>query len=126
MALVSPGLRAFIEDHIDNFEQVEVLARLWSDGTPTSARQLAELLQMEERSAANALEQLGRLRLVKPVTGGYTAASGPHDALVDELVRLHQGNRRVLIELLAELALARLRLGGIRAFADAFKWRGKK
>jgi DNA-binding IclR family transcriptional regulator len=126
VSLVSRTLRDFLERSIDNYEQVEVLVLMSAEARPITARELAETLHMEERSAANALEHLWRLGVIAPVTGGYHCVPGEHTATVGELARLHRDNRQAVVGLLAELALDRLRVGNIRAFADAFKWRGKK
>jgi hypothetical protein len=123
---LSVQVRAFLRDHIESYEQLEILFML--RGQPAdhwSVQQLAERLQLPRDTIEEALQGLAR-------AGGVNERSRPeeavryfprtaeHAATIDSLATAYQVNPLAVIKLMSANAIERVRTAAIHTFADAF------
>jgi predicted ArsR family transcriptional regulator len=125
-------LHAFVLDHVESFEQLEILVLLLRDRARawTDAETAAEL-RLDPSSARASLEELERHGLA---ARGEQAQARPAwcfrardpalDALATRLARAYAEQRVAVVELMAACAVERIRTSALRTFAEAFRLRG--
>lgn len=122
----NPAIRRLLFDVVDSIEKLEVLVHVLQSGPAASSkiameRGLPEALVLE---AGPPLVTAGILR----EHGGlyaYNPANSRADA-VAELGRLYTEDRIVVLRLIAQIAIERVRSQAATVFADAFLFRSKK
>jgi hypothetical protein len=127
LAETDPQVRDFLLEHVETYEQLEVLLllcrqrdRSW---TPES---VGERLRLSTLVAAKALDDLTRGRLVDHLRVGrqssytFRPASTKLASTVEALVREYDESPLNIIHLMNTNALDRVRSAAARTFADAF------
>lgn len=122
---VGDAASAFLRDHIDSFESLEILLLLRRERTPYTAEELSRRLKTRAPLIDDALASLVRARLVNAdqnVLTLYTYADedSARDAIVGSLDRIYRDEPIQIMRLMSTNAIERLRTSTIRAFADAF------
>jgi len=118
---VPAHVRAFIHEHIDSVEQLEVLLLVRAHpGREWSAREVADELRIDPGSAEQRLEDLVRVGLLADGSAGvrYAPETPELARQVDELAQLYQSHRVAIISVIFSRPSER-----IRSFADAFRIR---
>ena len=123
---LSAQVRAFLRDHIESYEQLEILFILRGQpGAHWSVQQLAERLQLPPDTIEDALQGLAR-------AGGINERARPEEAVryfprtaeqaatIDSLATAYQVNPLAVIKLMSANAIERVRTAAIHTFADAF------
>jgi DNA-binding transcriptional ArsR family regulator len=130
----SPEARAFLAEHIESFEELEVLSFLHDHrDTARTADEIAASIGLRGSIVETALAALRQRRLVDRSSEGRTqrhslAALEPETmrGLV-ALVQTYRDDRLEILKLMNAIAFERIRNAAIRTFADAFVvGKGKK
>jgi hypothetical protein len=122
---VSEAVRAFLADHVDGFQELELLAALVARGGSASIEDLARDAHTTVSELVPAVERLrgsGVLDAGEPRDACRVAVDDPR---LEELVEIYRRDPVVVLRMLNSLAIERVRLGATRAFADAFLIRRK-
>lgn len=122
-------LQAFLFEHVDTFEALDVLVRVYRHrDRDWTADAIAADVNLTPELAAEALEHLEAHGLVErqPTGFRYHAATDALDAAVQRIVQVYASERLTIIQFMATNALDRLRTSANQRFADAFRLRGKK
>ncbi|HVX42185.1 MAG TPA: hypothetical protein VHB25_21670 [Gemmatimonadaceae bacterium] len=122
---ISESLRAFIREHIQSVEQMEVLLLLYST-TPKewSAVRVARELRIDAMSASRRLADFAERGLISARAGDeallywYEGSSPNNDRAIAELDRANRERRTTLIGVIFSTPS-----DDVRAFADAFRLR---
>lgn len=122
---LSEALRAFIREHIQSVEQMEVLLLLYTT-TPKewSAVRVARELRIDPMSASRRLADLTERGLIAMRPGEeallywYEGSSPANDRAIAELDRANRERRTTLIGVIFSTPS-----DDVRAFADAFRLR---
>ena len=126
---LSPETQAFLREHIEEYEHLELLLLLFRDQERTwSADEAAERLALSPRVVSEALAHLRSRGLVAGAAGPtpgfrFHAVGQSTSAAVRELATAYEQSRLSIIRQMNANALERLRTSAIRAFADAFRLR---
>jgi hypothetical protein len=124
---ITPGVRAFVRDHIRSLEQLEILLLLLKDETRSwSAEAAARELRTTTASAAARLEEMASrnlldVRIAEQIFYRYAPVSPALDAAAKETARAYK-ERPVAVT----TAIYSQPEDEIRAFADAFRIRKKE
>ena len=127
----SEALQRLLRDNLTSFEQLEIVLLLRRDPaiewTPTM---LCEQLSIPQELIEGALVGLEAGGLVCRTASGtsfrYSPSSSTMAAAIDELEQAHLHHRAALLSTMSVNAIARIRSGPMRAFADAFIMNKKK
>ena len=112
---------------VDTLEKLEVARVLSRDQTPRSVEELTAAIGLPGAALEEAIAGLRASRVViADVTGFRLDPDGPHAAGIAALVKAYDDDRVRVLHLLTQRALARIREGAARTFADAFVLRPKK
>ena len=129
---LSPETQAFLREHVEEYEHLELLLLLFRDRERAwSAGEAAERLSLSPSVVWEALAQLRSRGLVEEAAGPpprfrFPAMGQTAPAAVLELAAAYEQNRLSIIRQMNANALERLRHSAIRAFADAFRLRRGK
>jgi hypothetical protein len=122
-----------LREHVETYEQLEVLLLLHRDRNRTwNADAAGTALSLSPEAAADALDHLyGRGLLAMAPSGSarlfrYALTRGHTDEAVARLAREYGENRLEIIKLMSAYAIERVRTAAIRAFAVAFVLRRKE
>jgi hypothetical protein len=131
LAELSAQLEAFLFDHVESFEELEVLLLVHQRrDTAWTAKQAAVELRIGADAAARAFQRLHDIRLVEQVGNSEPRYKYRPDPLqaerVDELANTYESDRLVVINTLSKQAIERIRVSAARTFADAFRLGGRK
>lgn len=133
MAAVDPEVRQFLLQHVETYEQLEVLLLLCRQRDRSwSPEAVGERLRISTLVAAKALDDLCRARLVDQLKVGrenaytFRPASTKLGSTVEALVRVYDDSPLNIIHLMNANALDRVRSAAARTFADAFVFDPKK
>jgi DNA-binding transcriptional ArsR family regulator len=127
---LSPALRKLLDAHVESFEKLELLMFLRrSPGQRSTIGDLSLALDLggdEVRAIVAALSAGGLV--ARAADGGIVLdPQRPEDrGVLDELARVYEEDKIVLVKAIAETAMDRLRNLAGRAFADAFVIRKKR
>jgi hypothetical protein len=118
-------VRAFIEEHINSIEQLEILLFLHRHHDRSwTAAELSRELYISEESAARRLEDFAARKLVVRVEKGHRYQSVPVTApsyrVIGLLATAYQERRVRVVNLVFSKPVDH-----VRSFADAFKFRKK-
>lgn len=124
-------VRAFMLEHIDSYEQLEILLLLRLEATESwSELRISERLGLPVSLTADAVTALIAHGLVTRPGGGPRCAFAPRsealDEAVTELARSYASQRLDIVKLMSSNAIKRMRTDALRAFADAFVLRKDK
>ena len=132
-AEIPDDVQALLRDHIESYEQLEVLLLLRREvGKTWAAERISERLGISPALAADALAALGTSRLVvahedEPETRyAYAPEKASLVETVNRLASDYASARIEIIKLMSANAINRVRTGALRAFADAFVIRKDK
>jgi hypothetical protein len=118
-----PGLKQFIEHHIESVPQLEALLLLRQEPQRQwAAGDIAKALYIPEDAADSLLADFGRRGfaiLVPSAAGCYTyrTRDAESDRLIDELASVYRERRVAVISLIYSKPLNR-----VQTFADAFRF----
>jgi hypothetical protein len=125
--MVSETAKALLRDHIESFEQLEILLLLHRRGGDTwVADAITDELKVDSDSVSEALGHLcrGHLVTVRGEGRGRIFQYGPEDPAMDAAVRdlaqAYAENRLDVMNLMNANALERVRTSALRAFANSF------
>lgn len=129
-APIDPAASAFLRDHVNSFETLEVLVVLSRATGPLSSAIIAAAASLPEHVVVDALAPLVRCGAVARPTGAATFVLRPRGPDLDHAVRTlleaYRTDRLAIIRQMSANAMDRVRLAAVRAFADAFVVGGKK
>jgi DNA-binding transcriptional ArsR family regulator len=123
---LTPELRAFVAERVDGFEELAVLVALSSRGGECSTSELASATRQSASEASRVVERLRERGLLAPAAADGQVRLAGDDPRLAELCEIYQRDPVVVLRLLNELAIERVRGGATRAFADAFLLRRNK
>ena len=124
--MISENAKALLRDHIESFEQLEILLLLHRRaGDTLDSDSIAVELKLDFDTVTEALGHLCRGRLVVRVEGeARVFRYGPDrpgmDAAVSNLAESYDENRLDVINLMNTNAIERVRTSAMRAFANSF------
>jgi predicted transcriptional regulator len=131
---VPENARALLRDHVESYEQLEVLLLLRAEvGVPWTPDAVAERLRIDMGSAESALQHLATHGLVelqrqtgvtdrfcyKPQTSALATAAAA-------LAQAYEERRAAVMALLSANAIERVRASVLHTFAEAFRLRKRK
>ncbi len=122
------SVRRLLESPFDSFEKLEVGIALFEAPAHTSSiPELASKLGLTRELVERAVLELARTGIVH-VAGGLTrlTVSGADAPAFAELARLYEEDRLLVVRIMSEVAMDRIRGMAARTFADAFQLRKKK
>jgi DNA-binding transcriptional ArsR family regulator len=125
---LSQTLRKLLDTHVESFEKLELLMLLRRAPGSQTAGELALALSLgadEIRETAAALSAAGLVTRAPDGRISLAPQTAEQRAALDELARVYEEDRIVLVKAIAETAMERLRSLAGRAFADAFVIRKK-
>jgi hypothetical protein len=123
---LTPEVRAYVAQHVDGFDEFELLVALSERRGSCAFPELALAMRQSPLELASLVDRLrGRRLLAEAATDGWVRLADP-DPRLAVLVDVYRRDPVVVLRLLNELAIERLRLGATRAFADAFLVRSRK
>jgi hypothetical protein len=112
---------------VDTLEKLEVARVLSRSQSPRPVPEITAEIGLPQPAIEEAIAGLRDSRVViADVTGYRLDPQGPHAAGIAALVKLYDDDRVRVLHLLTQNALARIRAGAARTFADAFVLRPKK
>lgn len=120
-----PAVRAFLREHIETYEQLELLLLLQRQPLEAwSARRLAERRSYTLDLVEEALEGLARTRTIERAASTGEVRYAPLDsvqrATIDALAAAYERNPLAIIKLMSANSIERVRTAAIHTFADAF------
>jgi DNA-binding IscR family transcriptional regulator len=120
-------VQAFLRDHIESYEQLEILLLLWRERVAVwTVEHISARLRIPAPLAAAALASLSASRLVEsrddqPEPGlAYAPATATLDEIVNRLAGAYANKPIEIIKLMSANAIQRVRTAALQAFADAF------
>ncbi|MEO8185153.1 MAG: hypothetical protein ABI895_40620 [Deltaproteobacteria bacterium] len=129
---VAADVQTFLREHIESYEQLEILLllRAQPDRSWAPAAAASEL-GISEGLAEGALRFLCRERLLGVDAGGvvrfkYAPETPALVELVARLAAAYVDSRLAVMRLMTANAIERLRVGAVTRFADAFLLRRKR
>jgi len=122
---VPETVQRFLLQHVESFEQLEILMRLRAQQpTSSSAATLSEKLGLSLEFTAEALTALIAQGLVQRHEAEAGFRFAPTSKLLkeaaDELAECYGRHRLEIVKLINANAIKRMRTSALRAFADAF------
>jgi hypothetical protein len=124
---VSPQVREFLKANIPGHEHLEVLLCMCRDPKPFTAQDISARLELPIEVTKDAMTHLWRIKLLETRSMGdrqfgfaYVPPTPQIDASVHALVAEYSANRFGVVQLIATLAIDRIRNATIHHFADAF------
>jgi hypothetical protein len=126
------ALRAFLIAHVENYEQLEALRLLCRSKVGLTAADVASALKLETLEAQQVLERLARSKLAERAAVGaddvfrYSPGTPELSSNVQLLLIAYDEDRVRLVELMTANAIERMRTTALRAFADGFRFGGRK
>ena len=124
--MVTEELGAFLRDHIDSYEALDVLLLLRRERTAWTAEALCARLRTRAPLIDDALATLVRAHLVSAAVEhmepsySYADTNLARDAIVGALECAYREEPIEIMRLMSTNAIERLRTSAIRGFADAF------
>ncbi|HWU90229.1 MAG TPA: hypothetical protein VN253_23355 [Kofleriaceae bacterium] len=114
-------VRELAVEVLDSFEKLEALLCVASSNGSCPVEVIVSATGLDRGVLADALADLvAQGVLVASGTEYALAADGPWSAHVRALVQLQQSDRMLVVAIMSQAAVRRLRLRAERAFADAF------
>ncbi len=127
MSRAPAQVRRLLEDPLDTFEKLEITAVLWRAAAHTqSPSELATRTQLSVDMVERALAELAQAKFVQ-VSGGLArlVVRPEQREGVQALVEMYEADRILVVRLLSEISMTKIRGMAARAFADAFQLRKK-
>jgi hypothetical protein len=130
--MISDNAKALLRDHIESFEQLEILLLLRRRGADTvDSDAIAIELKLDFDTVTEVLGHLCRGHLAARVGGEarlfrYSADRPGMDAAVSNIAQSYAENRLEVINLMNTNAIERVRTSAMRAFANSFLLGGGK
>lgn len=126
---VPPHVTELLTNRVDSFEKLEVIVALHAAPRMTmTVDQLAQQLKLSRDTIRETMMALRGDSLVELTSTGEVQLLPPsnrdHTAVTD-LVSLYNEDRLMIVRIMGEIALERIRTMTSRAFADAFIIRKK-
>lgn len=122
----SPAIRRLLSDVVDSIEKLEVLVHLQQTG-PAPVSKIAVARGIPEPLVLEACAPLVTAGLLREQAGLYVY--NPDNSRAEELAelgKLYVEDRIVVLRLIAQIAIERVRSQAATVFADAFVFRSKK
>jgi hypothetical protein len=124
--MISEKAKALLRDHIESFEQLEILLLLHRRRDDTWVPDsVATELKLDPDNMDEALGHLCRAHLAVRVEGAarpfqYSPGNPATDAAVGDLAQAYADNRLEVMNLMNTNAIERVRTSAMRAFANSF------
>jgi DNA-binding MarR family transcriptional regulator len=128
-SILSPALRKLLDTQVESFEKLELLMLLRRSPSGRRAGELAIALNIGSDEVRAIVAALSAAGLVARAADGAISLAPQRpegQAVLDELARVYEEDKIVLVKVIAETAMDRLRNLAGRAFADAFVIRKNK
>ncbi len=124
---VDPAIRKLLSETIGSVESLEVLLRLSQQG-PAGTPAIAKALGLPEPMVGEAVTALVAVGLVERQADGKVRylSEHPQAASVAALGKLYDDDRIIVLRLITQLSIERVRSEAARLFADAFVFRSPK
>jgi hypothetical protein len=117
----------FVADVLDSFEKLDIVLFLAGTATAQRVRAVGEAVHADDVDVEHALAALVSADVLTVEAGEYKVKpNGPWAKHVDALNALYASDRILVVTLMSEAAVKRLRSRADRAFADAFVIRWEK
>lgn len=130
MIEVPPALREFLDDHVENLEELEVLVLLAREPertfTPPEVEQKVAFPSSSFSAALQKLCERGLCEVVGDARGCMLTRRPTLRACALEVANLYESDQFAIIKLVSEAAMQRIRGSMGKAFADAFLLGRKK
>jgi hypothetical protein len=131
LARLSPAVRKLLEGPVDSFEKLELVLALFRSTTPLGPADLRDTLQLSLDTVQRLLDELADSALItlEPSGDSTIARLVPKEndgAALNELARLYDDDRVLVVTTLSNIAMDRIRGMAARTFADAFQLRKKR
>jgi len=112
---------------VDSIEKLELLVHLSQVGPATSPT-LASKLGLPEPMVAEAITALiaSGVAAKHPDKSIHYVPDTPHHATVIALAKLYEEDRIIVLRLITQISIERVRSEAVRVFADAFVFRAPK
>jgi hypothetical protein len=128
---ISSAVREFMLAYVRTYEQLEALLVMsQSPDRSWTAQELAQTLKLSLGSADEALRELahhGVLALEPvPSPAAYRLPASDVSRTIAELGQIYADNRLLIMRVMNENAVERVRTDALRAFSNAFVIRGKE
>jgi hypothetical protein len=130
---IPQDLQIFMRDHLESYEQLEILIRLRAHPERTWApHSISSELRIDEAISEEALRFLCRQGLLGVDIGKqallfkYEPKSSELDALVGRLVQAYDTERLAVMRLMTANSIERLRTKALKKFSDSFILARKK
>jgi predicted transcriptional regulator len=128
---MSPSIHRLLEGPIDSFEKLELVLVLFHAVKPQSLNELAHKFSLEPEETRRIVAELIRSNLVAVdlADGEEIVRIAPKDddgAALNELAKLYDEDRVLVVKTLSTIAMDRIRGMAARTFADAFQLRKKQ
>ena len=123
---VPEDVRAFLTQHVESYEQLQILLLLQRERTDWTAQGLSERMKVSLPLIAAALASLQSRAVVEcgpascgaPDTGDSPAAA--LDKTIERLASVYADRPIAVIRLMSANAIERVRTAALRTFVDAF------
>ena len=126
---ISAELREFMLAHVRTYEQLEALVLLATHADQAwTAQSLGEALKIPLDRAEEALQALASGRVLRAAEASplaYHLSDPEVQRLVRALGQTYERNRLLVMQVMNENALERMRTDALRAFSNAFVIRGR-
>ena len=128
---IPEDIRLLLRQHLPSHEQLEVLLLMHADQSREwSIEEIAEKLKISSILVEEAVQHLAAAQLIErwKSPSGALRCRGPLEScrkLIDRLAVVYEQNRLELVMQMSANAIERIRTGAVRAFADAFRIKGK-
>lgn len=127
---ISSELREFLADHVRTYEQLEILLLMAAEAERSwTARSMSEALKIPYDLAVESLQALAEKSVLQASPTSevvFRVSSAEAQRHIRSLAEVYSENRLLVMQLLNENALRRMRTDAVRAFSRAFLIRGKK
>lgn len=129
---ISDDVRAFLREHIETYEELQLLLLLHSEGSSTwTADLLAGRLSLADDALSESLGALQTRHLVERLLVGaeeryQLPAEIARNESLRRLATLYASHTIEIIKLMSSNSIDRIRTAALRSFADAFLFRKDK
>jgi len=124
---IEDAVRKLAVEVLDSFEKLEALLFIAASSDPCPIEAVVSATGLDRKVLVDVLADLVSRSLLVVSADSYSlAADGPWSAHVRALVQLHRSDRILVVTIMSQAAVKRLRLRAERAFADAFVIRSRK
>src|SRR5690349_8474455 len=124
-------LRRFLFEHVEDLEELEVLACLHDRREEATLAVIADEIRFPARTVLPVLERLAARGIVsctalEPAQYRFEAPDAEARQRFEEVFAAYRANPSALMKLMTSNAIDRVRTAAMRTFADGFRLKGPK